>query len=57
MQPIRKEAIALAIEGRLVIYRKGRPLIRSISKGFIGWACQGSISFLRTGKKIIRIAG
>ena len=26
MQPIRKEAVALALEGRLVIYRKGRPV-------------------------------
>jgi len=45
MQPIRKEAVSLALEGRLVIYRKGVvPSIRSISKGFIGWGCQGSIS-------------
>ena len=26
MQPIRKEAVALAIEGKIVIYRKGRPV-------------------------------
>jgi len=26
MQPIRKEAVSLALEGRLVIYRKGRPV-------------------------------
>jgi hypothetical protein len=26
MQPIRKEAVAMAIEGVIVIYRKGRPV-------------------------------
>jgi hypothetical protein len=26
MQPIRKEAVSLAMEGRIMIYRKGRPV-------------------------------
>ncbi len=33
MQPIRKEAVALALESQIIIYRKGRPVDPTDFKG------------------------
>ena len=40
MQPVRRVAVRLMKEGRIVILRKGRPVIRTTSAASIGLRCR-----------------